>query len=267
MLIQIVIQLGFAIIIYRVIIQQRHRQGTTTFAFLLGYGVILPLAVLYIPFELLERLDIQNHAIKMGAGTCAFIVGFRVIEAMHDTSPSVVESSLGTYMVYYTSLMHFEWDPKTKKRARISLAEFKNALARVTLHYLALSLLLSFTMPYNYRPFSSTVKLDEWHFNIDLILQPGHLANMYCLAIQTYLVLAFGFEMTALADQVKGYRTKPIFLNPLFTSRSPSEFWGAKWNLMIHYDMVSFCQLVAQPKYLPDLPSCSPFLPLVCCMN
>lgn len=92
MLIQIVIQLVFAVFIYRVIVQQ-HRG--TTFAFLIGYGVILPLAVLYIPFELLERLDIQNHAIKMGAGPCAFIIGFRVIEAMHDTSPTVVESSLG----------------------------------------------------------------------------------------------------------------------------------------------------------------------------
>jgi hypothetical protein len=231
MLIQIVIQLVFAVFIYRVIVQQ-HRG--TAFAFLIGYGVILPLAVLYIPFELLERLDIQNHAIKMGAGSCAIIIGFRVIEAMHDTSPTVVESSLGTYMVYYTSLMHFEWDSTTRKRARITLPEFVNALTRVTLHYLALSLLLSFMMPYSYRPFSSTVKLDEWHFNLDLILQPGHLANMYCLAIQTYLVLAFGFEMTALTDQAKGYRTKPIFLNPLFTSRSPSEFWGAKWNLMIH---------------------------------
>jgi hypothetical protein len=69
-------------------------------AFLLGSGVVLPLAVLYFPFELLEHLDIQNRAIKMGAGTCAIIVGFRVVEAMHGTSPTkvVVESSLGTYL-------------------------------------------------------------------------------------------------------------------------------------------------------------------------
>jgi Membrane bound O-acyl transferase family len=231
LLIQVVIQLAFAVFIYRFIIQQR---GTTA-AFLFGYGIVLPLAIFYIPFELLERLDIHNRAIKMGAGTCAIIIGFRVVEAMHGTSPNsaVVESSLGTYLVYYSSLMHFEWNAKTGKRARITMTELTNAVMRVVLHYLALSMLLSFLMPYHYRPFPTTVKLDEWHFNTDLILQPGHLANMYCLAILTYLVLAFGFEMTALADQAQGYRTKPIFLNPLLTSRSPSEFWGAKWNLMI----------------------------------
>jgi hypothetical protein len=216
LLIQIVIQLVFAIFIYRFIVQQRG----TTMAFLLGYGVVLPLAVLYIPFELLEHLDIQNRAIKMGAGTCAIVVGFRVVEAMHGTSPTkvVVESSLGTYLVYYSSLMHFEWNRSTGKRARITVAEFAHAVMRVALHYLALSLQLSFLMSYNYRPFPSTVHLDEWHFNADLMLHPGHLANMYCLAVLTYLVLAFGFELTALADQAQGYRTKPIFLNPLWTS-------------------------------------------------
>lgn len=38
----------------------------------------------------------------------------------------------------------------------------------------------------------------------------------------------------ALAENVKGFYTQPIFHNPLFTSRTPSEFWGAKWNMMIH---------------------------------
>jgi hypothetical protein len=32
----------------------------------------------------------------------------------------------------------------------------------------------------------------------------------------------------------QGLDTKPVFSNPLSTSRSPSEFWGRKWNLMIH---------------------------------
>jgi hypothetical protein len=53
--------------------------------------------------------------------------------------------------------MHFEWNRTTGKRARITVAEFAHAVMRVALHYLALSLLLSFLMSYNYRPFPSTV--------------------------------------------------------------------------------------------------------------
>jgi Membrane bound O-acyl transferase family len=43
-----------------------------------------------------------------------------------------------------------------------------------------------------------------------------------------------GFEMTNFGENAKGYITKPTFLNPLWTSTSPTDFWGRKWNLMIH---------------------------------
>jgi hypothetical protein len=48
----------------------------------------------------------------------------------------------------------------------------------------------------------------------------------------------------AFADNAKGLYTKPIFHNPLFTSRTPTEFWGAKWNLMIH-------RILKHGAYLP----------------
>ena len=31
-----------------------------------------------------------------------------------------------------------------------------------------------------------------------------------------------------------GYRTDPVMKNPLFESTSPSDFWGRRWNLVIH---------------------------------
>jgi hypothetical protein len=94
---------------------------------------------------------------------------------------------------------------------------------------------LSLEMNYNFEPFasSSPVKLEDFHFNLDL-LSPAHLGNTYCLAVLTYLTLTFGFELAVLGEQIKGYYTPPVFSNPLFTSTSPSDFWGRKWNKMIH---------------------------------
>jgi hypothetical protein len=228
LLLQTAIQCFFAAIIYHFIVQQRR----TTAAYLLGWGLILPL-VLYFPYVLLEVLDIQNMVIKMASGTTTFIIGFRTAEAMYDTSPHTVETSVGTYMVYYTTLLHFEWDENTKKRRAVTGKELRRIGQNVIVFALVLSCVLSFEMHHNFEPWSSPVKLEEFHFNTDL-LSVAHLLNAYCLAVLTYLTLLFAFELTSFGDQAKGYYTKPVFSNPLFTSRSPSEFWGRKWNMMIH---------------------------------
>jgi hypothetical protein len=42
------------------------------------------------------------------------------------------------------------------------------------------------------------------------------------------------FKVGALGNELQGYKTAMIFRNPLFTSRSPSDFWGHRWNMVIH---------------------------------
>ena len=102
-LLQIPIQCMFAMVIYIFIIK---RKGTTN-AYLLGWGVIIPLAC-FIPYMLLDFLDVRNKAIKLAACNIPSIVVFRTIEAMMDTAPTkVVEASIQNYMVYYTTIaMH-----------------------------------------------------------------------------------------------------------------------------------------------------------------
>ena len=152
---------------------------------------------------------------------------------MYNTSPRTVESSIGTYMVYYTSLSHFEWDPKTEKRKKISFYGFVSNFSRFLIHFHLLSVVLSFAMHFDYKPFQSKVDLHEYHFNAD-ILSPGHLGNAYVLALLTYLVLATAFELAAVGENLKGFKTKSIFLNPMFASRSPTDFWSRRWNMTIH---------------------------------
>ena len=229
-MIQLLLQVALAVVVFYGIVRQRDSTAAT---YLLGYGVVIPVAVAYIPFELLEVLQVQNHIVKLGSVTLGTVVGFRTIEAMHGTSPAVVESTIGTYMTYYTSLMHFEWDPKTLRRRRITGAELWSNLRTILIHFHLLCLVLSFEMHVDFKPFHSAVDLAAYNISWDL-LSLAHLGNAYCLAVLTYLVLATGFDLTAFNENVKGIYTKPIFLNPLFTSRTPTEFWGDKWNLMIH---------------------------------
>ena len=228
LVIQLGFQLIFAIIVYLFIVQRRG----TTLSYLIGYGIVIPLTLLYIPFELLEYLVIYNCTIKLAFTTLPTIVCFRTIEAMHNTSPSVVESSLGSYMIYYSTVSHFEWDNKTNKRKPITSTEIVSSALRILYFYIVTSLFLSFMIHVNYQLVPSSIELDSFNLSWDM-LSWNHLVNTYCLAVLTYFVLALAFELVAFGEQVKGYSIKPIFNNPLWSSRSIREFWSRKWDLMI----------------------------------
>jgi hypothetical protein len=58
----------------------------------------------------------------------------------------------------------------------------------------------------------------------------------------TYVALRVTFDSTALGENLKGYDTVPIFINPLFGSRTPTEFWTKRWNTMIYTNLkASMC--------------------------
>jgi hypothetical protein len=222
------VQCLLAAIIYKFIIGQR---GTVQ-AYLLGWGVIIPF-VLAFPYWLLETFDMRNKIIKLATSTIFTTVGFRCIEAMYDCSPPVVESSLSNYLIYYTTPCPFDWDKKTQTVRKITKKEVIRMLIKFSLHLTMLSLVLSVLMHFNFQPFESNVKFNEWNLTWDL-LSPAHLANAYLVVVLTYLTLWVGFNGTALAENAQGYATKPIFNNPLMTSTNPVDFWTKKWNTMIH---------------------------------
>lgn len=230
-----VVQVFFAAIVYKFIIPNRGTMG----AYLLGWGVIMPLS-LWIPFEMLEALGVYNQILKLVPTTIPMSIFFRTIEAIYDTSPPVVESSLMNYCTYYTSTIHHIWDAKTNSRLRVTASEFLYNLLRVTYYFHWVSLSLSFMMHFDFSPFESPVVLDDFHFNLDL-LKPAHIANTYLLCIHVYFHLLVGFELTNFGENVKGYRCKPTFKNPLWDSRSITDFWGCNWNLMIHNILKGGC--------------------------
>ena len=186
----------FAIIVYLFIVQRRG----TTLSYFIGYGIVIPLTLLYIPFELLEYLVIYNCTIKLAFTTLPTIVCFRTIEAMHNTSPSVVESSLGSYMIYYSTVSHFEWDDKTKQRKHITNTEIVSSAFRILYFYIVTSLFLSFMIHVNYQLVPSSIELDSFNLSWD-ILSWNHLVNTYCLAVLTYFVLHWHLNWLPLVNK------------------------------------------------------------------
>ena len=100
-----------AIAIYFLILK---RQGSLD-AYLVGYGLILPLLI-YIPFQLVRAWDFHNIALMMClAGANPAILTFRCLEAMHGTLPLFAQESFSNFILYYASVLQFNFDPKTQK--------------------------------------------------------------------------------------------------------------------------------------------------------
>lgn len=230
LLIQTVLQFLFGAITFWLVVKRRNK--TPFLSFLAGYAFILPVA-LSIPYLLIEWLDIQNVCLKFSNSAVGLVVMFRVMEAMYDTSPPFVESSLGNYVAYYSSLSHFEWDTTTGQRRPITRRELMQSLQRFFSYLMAYSLLLSIVMHFDFQPFGRSLPLESFSFGWHL-LDPVHLANMYVLVLLTFFFIALAFHAPSISENLKGFATQPVFHNPLWTSRSPREFWGRNWNLTIH---------------------------------
>jgi len=241
LLLQVFFQLLAAAINYYIFVLPRKKQQQAKHSFILqpyqyliGWGIIIPVACA-IPYQILDVLQVGNRAVKLTVGSMVFIILFRTIEAMCNTSPPCVETSLAHYCIYYSSIVHFEWDPQTNRRKNMTMSEFGQAVGMVVFFFHFLSLLLSLELYHNFLPFadSPVTNLHEYHFTLDLFTWQ-HIANNYLLMLTVYATLNFGFRLTCLGEQMKGLvRTKPIFRNPVFGSRSISEFWGKRWDLMI----------------------------------
>jgi hypothetical protein len=176
-LMQSVVQVVFAVVIHKLIVQQR---GTMQ-SYLVGWGFVLPIS-LYLPFFFLELLDIRSKILGMSSTTVMTVIFFRCLEAMYGTSNDVVmESSLWNYCAYFSSVVPFVWDPKTKRRKAITTSKFLSTLLEVLVNLMAVSLVLSVLIHYRFKPFNDSIKLTELCVSRALISKE-HLLNSYCHA-------------------------------------------------------------------------------------
>ena len=201
-------------------------------AYMLGFGIVIPLAC-WIPFVLLETLNVQNRVLKMSFATLPSVVVSKCIEAMYGTSlNTAVETSLSNFVLYCSSLVNQVWDTKTNKRLQVTNSEVLHHAWTIICQFLILSLVLSYLLAYNFKPFPSNVQVDQFSVSWDL-LNPGQLANNYLVAVLTFYTLCAGFNLTGFVGNVQGYAVKDFLYCPLFRTKSPSDFWGRKWNPVI----------------------------------
>lgn len=226
---------ALAAVVYYGIIQRR---GTST-AYLIGYGFVIPFVVA-MPFYLIQELDLRNACFMVAVASTPVLLTFRCLEAMYGFSPPAVEAQITNYMLYYGSVIEFVFDGKTNHAVKSTTGEALNKARRFLAFYLFLALLFSVLEPCSYAPIGMRPRGTGDHANvmdatIADFLHPGHLANNFAVAYVTHVcihtgTLGFGSAISLFA----GIKTLDVANNPFFSSSSPSDFWGRRWNCLVH---------------------------------
>ncbi|VEU33944.1 unnamed protein product [Pseudo-nitzschia multistriata] len=161
------------------------------------------------------------------------ILCFRCLEAMYGTSPNVTESSIWNYCCYYSNMAPYVWSTKARGIEKTSGTIFFNSFIERLFNFVALSLVLSFLMHFDFEPFEDRIALTGFNVSRDLF-SLGHLYNSYLFTVLLYFTLNNLFELNAFGENVKGFATQKVFDSPLTKSKTPTEFWTERWNHMTH---------------------------------
>lgn len=186
-------------------------------SYFLCWGIILPVAVTF-PLGLIRFFNVHNKAVLISAAATPTLVTFRCIEAAFGFSPHSVEDSLWNYCIYYSSVIEFVFDKKTRSPAKATRADVIEKGRSLAVNLLLVSLLLSFMEAHDYQPFDT------------------YIGNNFLAAVLMSTIVAtgtgtFGCAICCLA----GILTLDVFDNPMFQSTSVSDFWGRRWNRLVSF--------------------------------
>jgi len=154
---------------------------------------------------------------------------------MYGFSPPAVEAKLRNYSIYFSSVIEISFDPLTTLPVRVTKEEIGEKVLSFIMKFFALGALYSIVEHFSYSPFARKTLSNEVDFHIFNWFQIGHLANNFINAYLTYLSLSLGTVGVGLAINLMfGMRTIDVTNNPMFKSTSPSDFWGRRWNQLVH---------------------------------
>lgn len=207
---------------------------TTMWPLLLTFGVYVPFWILA-PQPIVEYLHIENKVCRFCfciATPTASI--FRLIEAYFGFSPKHTTKSLKDFCLYFGFPNCLRYDTKTQ--------EYVETTAKKTMQHLGMFLFWNFITGMYQSMFHLHDSLpnlgedapdDLFSLRHVVDLQKWRETAFFAVLIQLYLTtLGEGFMF--LTCILMGIETDRLMENPVFESSSPSDFWGRRWNLLIH---------------------------------
>jgi hypothetical protein len=224
----------FSVCIYYTIIRKSHG---STLPFLLTFGVYLPFWIL-VPKSVLDMLGFQNKLYRFTLLVITPTLStFRTMEAFFGFTPLYAQRSVADFALYFGSALFLRFDTHTQSYVKTNL--------KVVFGHLFRFIFLLFTtgmFQSMFHIFPHFPKLggpaNEDYYSLRNIVDPGQWRDtaLYAILLQQYLT-AFGEGLMFATNVLTGKQTHPLMKNPMFESLSPSDFWGRRWNLLIHQSL------------------------------
>eukprot|EP00571_Detonula_confervacea_P011967 CAMPEP_0172306306 /NCGR_PEP_ID=MMETSP1058-20130122/7405_1 /TAXON_ID=83371 /ORGANISM="Detonula confervacea, Strain CCMP 353" /LENGTH=441 /DNA_ID=CAMNT_0013018147 /DNA_START=36 /DNA_END=1361 /DNA_ORIENTATION=+ len=211
--------------------QKRKKNLESMTPFIVGFGIVMPICIVS-PYYGLRYFMIKNKILKFFTGVAQITSFFRCSEAMFGFLPSNVDDSLTQLITYTAFPVEVKFD--SKGTVKSTWIDVKYYLINWIKYIVILGMYSSILLAYDYQPYPN----EEGPAMQDIKLLNGfsrqQLINNLSVAImfQVYLT-TFGFGINFLAS-LCGFQLTPFMLNPMFESSSPSDFWGKRWNLVMH---------------------------------
>jgi len=210
----------------------------TPFSYLIGFGVVIPLMTMF-PFWLLQALNVGNKLVRFCASAMYPIITiFHTIEAMYGFSPNNVEESFSHYALYNACIMElqYEIDPKTDKKRPVSSTgkDILHLILGFGKYIIISGIYMSIFTP-KMEVYETDANGNDPGFDPYHLLDFNLFRNNMVSALFFQLTLStFTIALSVLASAIFGVKTENAMKNPIFESTSVSDFWGNRWNRVIH---------------------------------
>mmetsp|Transcript_4619 Transcript_4619/g.9732 ORF Transcript_4619/g.9732 Transcript_4619/m.9732 type:complete len:464 (+) Transcript_4619:49-1440(+) len=213
----------------------RQDAASDTLAFLFALGIAMPCVVLE-PVYVIRALEIRNAGLIMLFLATPIVNSLRITEALFGFAPVPTRTSLWNYVVYFSCLFGMEFDLGNPKRA--SWEFFRKRLATLGRDFAIVSVVVSVLKPCGYE-FFETGDIAAAVYSMDHTLQEmvswRHLLNNFFVAFLLSASLSQEtIGVSLLYNIFYGVQTYEVVLNPMLKSKSPSDFWGRRWNVLVH---------------------------------
>lgn len=185
--------------------------------------------IIMMPYILFDVLGTQNTGVRFSLTAPFVLYLFRTAEAAFGFVPTCADVSLSRYCIYFASPAEILFEQRASK------AEMLHSTFGVMKCAAVISLLCSI-LSARETPFGVTAGEFYEQITLESYLNPRHLGNCFAIAFFFQSGLALGNSALGnLVQLLTGYKVLETMKNPMLEATSPSDFWGKRWNVLVHF--------------------------------
>lgn len=200
-------------------------------------GSVLFTCCIFVPYAIIDLLSVTNTAARFATCIPFALYMFRILEAIFNFIPiGAASSSWSTYCAYFALPFDMVFDPTTNKPVMATKQDYINGAVNFIKAVSFIIGMCSIFSPMGYMPFPQA-NAGDFHEGIALsdYLDWRHLCNSFVIALFFQQGLALGDAASAnLVQFTFGYKVNQMMHNPMLEATSPSDFWGRRWNVLVH---------------------------------